>query len=108
MIWRVPSGLITMGLPVVAILAPAPIPVPVTFIPGATCALFGTVMLKLPMVVPKIALTLPVWFPVIASPRPTLVSELIPNALVLAVTPGGQGTWVQVNAEEELILPLEI
>jgi len=55
-------------------------------------------MVKLPMVVPEMALTLPVRFPVMFSPKPTLVNELIPKALVLAVTFGGQGKVVQVYA----------
>jgi len=61
-------------------------------------------MVKLPIVV--FVVIPPVLFPVIFSPKPTLVSELIPNEVVLAAmlgvavlgTSGGQGTAVQVYA----------
>jgi len=95
--WRLPSELMTMGFPAVETLEPAATPHPVTFTPGASFALFGTVIVKLPEVVPAAAVAVDV-LPVIFSPKPTLVNEAIPNEVWLAVTFGGQIPPVQVYA----------
>ena len=54
--------------------------------------LFATVIVKLPIVVPEIVVILPVVVPVTFSPRPTLVNELIPKTVWLAVTFGGHAS----------------
>jgi hypothetical protein len=65
----------------------------------ATWAVFGMVIVLLPVTVPEIVATLPVRAPITASLKPTLVNDLIPNLVVLpmpAVTQPGL-PWAAVR-----------